>query len=217
MAYRKIPRRLITDRGAPISRALAHLADIELAKVENELRLSQAQFSEVQQLRRTRNFGNATIECFAGFGEAWAKVTFPGGAGGEKVKKPRRECFCLPCFAMGFVTAVYYDDPCSSYTVEICQKTTETPDQIGEYVEVGNVLALDYAIYEVGQPVLVSIVPCSSGPSCGCSTGVSMCEITTVFPLPCSLMIVPLHLNGPDGYLRIPKWKTVEDRWGALY
>jgi len=211
--YRKIPTRKEIEGDYSVGVKYIGQAMTMLHNLERNM-----QFQKLKQLSDHWTDGKVIIEAWHGFGLSSVRIVTKGGPAPKPLKPTRKECFCLPCFSMGFITAVTFDDPCSYYDVEICQKTKKTPDQIGVYVEVTDVLSLDYAVYEVGQPVLVSIIPCSSGPSCGCSTGVSMCEITAVGALPCSPMIVPLHLETAGGEFQpIPRWKQVEYRWGALY
>lgn len=158
MAYRKIPRQLITDKGAAVSKDIVHLADMELAKLEQELALANQQFPEVQQLRRTRNFGHAVIECFAGFGLAWAKVTVKGGKGEPRTVTIKR-CLCSPCLALGIITAVdvmteddYLDGLRFTYDIDICingKAYVPITDQV--------VRSAGWERYSVGQIVLVTL------------------------------------------------------------
>jgi len=217
MAYRKVPREFTTT-GA-VTEADAYIAELELVKLEREVKLSRFP-GQVKQFKRTRRIGDLVVECWHRFGLSGVSVSRVAGAK-EEVEVSKKECFCLPCFAAGWVTAVTIVDPCSYYDVEICQKLGPgSPTQIGKYIVVSNVVALDYAQYEVGQPVLVSIVPGLSGAICGCATGLSMCEVSGLDPteLPSQLCIVPIHVEDPAGaYWRIPRWKQVKTKWWELY
>ncbi|HBA73568.1 MAG TPA: hypothetical protein DCZ63_15660 [Geobacter sp.] len=232
MAYRKIPLVPTIDGDRATGETYRHLANVEIAKLENELRLAQQQFPQVQQLRRARNFGSVIIECWTGFGRSEVNIIVTGGKAEKTTLRKKQECFCLPCFAHGYVVAVTYDDPCSYYNVEVCQKEPAGNasykgkwislelGRVGTYILFTDVLALDYAVYEVGQPVMVSLIPCIAGAVCGCDSGYNMCTLSTIptGDWPCSVAISPVHLEDDDGaYWPIPKWKSVERKWGALY
>gem|GEM_PF-5531577 len=236
MGYRKIPLVPKIKGSRTSAERHRHLAELEITKLENELRLAQQQFPQVQQMRRARDFGDVIIECQTelrnGVKRSGVNIIVTGREAEKQPLRKKQECFCLPCFAHGYITAVTYDDPCSYYDVEVCQKEEAgassykgkwiSPElgRVGTYVLFTGVLALDYGIYEVGQPVLVSLVPCIAGAGCGCDSGYNMCTLSAI-PVgdwPCSVAISPVHLEDAEGnYWSIPKWKTVERKWGALY
>ena len=206
--YRKIPTRKIIEGDFSVGVKYVGRAMEILHNLERNM-----QFQKLKQLSDFWRDDKVIIEAWHGFGQSQVKITVTGG-GAVVPRKQRIKCFCLPCFAHGYITDVTYIDPCSYYSVEICQYTKKSATQFGVYVEVTGVLALDYAVYELGQPVLVSIVPCATGAICGCSTGLTMCEIAAIPPasLPCSLCIVPLHIEDDytGGYIKVPKWKQVD-------
>jgi len=225
--YRKIPTRIEIIGDKSEGEKYYGLARKMMLEMENSM-----QFQNLKQLSRFWKDQNATIECWHGFGQSMVRITVTGGSGGKARPRKKQECFCLPCFAHGYITAVTYDDPCSYYGVEVCQKEEAgassykgkwiSPElgRVGTYVLFTGVLALDYGIYEVGQPVLVSLVPCIAGAGCGCDSGYNMCTLSAI-PVgdwPCSVAISSVHLEDAEGnYWSIPKWKTVERKWGALY
>jgi len=225
--YRKIPTKKTIVGDFSVGAEYMGHAMLILHNLERNM-----QFQKLEQLSDFWKDDKVVIEAWHGFGLSQVTITVRGGKDEKPTVRKKQECFCLPCFAQGYVVAVTYDDPCSFYDIEVCQKEPAghssykgkwiSPElgRVGTYILLTEVLALDYAVYEVGQPVLVSMVPCISGAVCGCDSGYNMCTLSTI-PVgdwPCSVAISPVHLEDDDGaYWPIPKWKSVERKWGALY
>jgi len=155
MGYRKIPRKLVITGDVALGKTFIGRAEQELVKLENELRLSP--FPEVQQVARSRDFGNVIIECWSGFGLSTVKITTKGGA--IQKGKVRQECMCGCHVSMGFVT---FQEPLSCldhildlqlvYDVEVCQRKDR-------YIQLTGCQPMDFTRYQDGDKVYVLWVP----------------------------------------------------------
>jgi len=155
MAYRKIPRKLVISGNVALGKTFIGRAEQELVKLENELRLSQ--FPEVQQMHRTRDFGNVVIECWTAFGLSTVKITTKGGA--ENRSKMCQECMCGCHVSVGVVAYTEKIDCIEhitnlhlTYDVIVCQKKTR-------YIELTGCQPVDFTRYRDGDLVYVLWVP----------------------------------------------------------
>jgi hypothetical protein len=150
--WRKIPRKLIIDGDVELGKTFVSLADSELRKLEHDMK-----FQSLQQLSRTRKFGNVVIECWVGFGLSTVRITTAAARGGKK--KSCYECMCGCHVSVGVVafpgpTSCLYHilDLQYTYDVIVCQKKTK-------YIELSGCQPTDFTRFANGDLVYVLWVP----------------------------------------------------------
>ncbi len=205
--HRKVPKRTVIVGDIEKGKRLIGAADSQLRVLEQSMT-----FQGLKQGSRTRRLRDGSvIECWAGYNLEEVRITVPYT--GRKVpEKPElAECTCLPCFALGVVTAVnsfidelhVFDEVLQEYgnkylhDVDVCSGEGATATLVK--FENFDIRAAGWERYYVGQHVLVS-AGCEAecimafGNTCITQTYNAQCVSGKENYGDCHFVVMPLYL-----------------------